>query len=75
MTTDQCTLGEAPSCSIEQQVAAVLHDVIEDCDVPHDFLAERFPAEACDLVRCLTKVPGEDYEAFSSEWPAPQAPC
>jgi len=47
---------------VEQQAAAALHDVIEDCDVPDDFLAARFPAEVCDLVDALTKVDGEDYE-------------
>jgi len=50
--------------SVEQQTAAVLHDVIEDCDVPDDFLAARFPSEVCDLVDALTKVEGEDYEVF-----------
>jgi hypothetical protein len=50
--------------SIEQQVAAVLHDVIEDCDVPDDYLVQRFPAEVCDLVDSLTKIEGEDYEPF-----------
>lgn len=47
-----------------QQAAAVLHDVIEDCDVPDDFLAERFPAEVCDLVDALTHIEGEAYPAF-----------
>ena len=50
--------------TIEQQAAAVLHDVIEDCDVPDDFLATRFPAEVCDLVDALTKIEGENYETF-----------
>jgi (p)ppGpp synthase/HD superfamily hydrolase len=50
--------------SVEQQAAAVLHDVIEDCDVPDDFLAERFPATVCDLVDAMTHVDGEDNTAF-----------
>jgi hypothetical protein len=31
-----------------QQIAAVLHHVSEDCDVPDDVLNQRFPAEDCD---------------------------
>ena len=50
--------------SIEQQAAAVLHDVIEDCDVPDDFLAARFPDAVCDLVDALTRQDGEPYDAF-----------
>jgi GTP pyrophosphokinase len=42
--------------SIEQQAAAVLRDVSEDCDVPDDFLTDRFPVVVCDLVDALTKV-------------------
>jgi hypothetical protein len=50
--------------SVEQQAAAVLHDVIEDCDVGDDFLAARFPEAVCDLVDALTHQDGEDYPAF-----------
>jgi (p)ppGpp synthase/HD superfamily hydrolase len=50
--------------SIEQQAAAVMHDVLEDCDVPDGFLVQRFPIEICDLVDGLTKVEGEDYGSF-----------
>jgi hypothetical protein len=50
--------------TVEQQAAAVLHDVIEHCEVPDDFLAERFPDEVCDLVDALTKIDGEEYVAF-----------
>ena len=50
--------------TVEQQAAAVLHDVIEDCDVPDDFLAARFPDPVCDIVDALTHQEGEDYEAF-----------
>jgi (p)ppGpp synthase/HD superfamily hydrolase len=50
--------------TIEQQAAAVLHDVIEDCDLPPDCLTGRFPAAVCDLVDAVTKVEGEDYDSF-----------
>jgi (p)ppGpp synthase/HD superfamily hydrolase len=50
--------------SIGQQAAAVLHDVIEDCDVLDDYLAVRFPDPICDMVDALTKQVGEDYESF-----------
>ncbi len=35
--------------------AALLHDVIEDCDVDYDDIHERFGLEVADLVACLTK--------------------
>jgi (p)ppGpp synthase/HD superfamily hydrolase len=50
--------------SIEQQAAAVLHDVIEDCDVPEHYLTRRFPAAVWDLVDALTHQDGEEYPAF-----------
>lgn len=34
--------------------AALLHDVVEDCDVGHDAIATEFGAEVSDLVRWLT---------------------
>lgn len=52
------------SGSIEQQVAAVLHDVLEDCDVPDDFLEQRFPSGVCNMVDALTHTEGEDYPSF-----------
>jgi (p)ppGpp synthase/HD superfamily hydrolase len=48
--------------SIEQQAAAVLHDVIEDCGVSDEFLAARFPETVCDMVDALTRQENEDYE-------------
>jgi guanosine-3',5'-bis(diphosphate) 3'-pyrophosphohydrolase len=42
--------------SVAQQAAAVLHDVIEDCDIPDGFLEQRFPTEVCDMVDALTTV-------------------
>ena len=35
--------------------AALLHDVIEDCDVDYDDIHEQFGAVVADLVACLTK--------------------
>jgi (p)ppGpp synthase/HD superfamily hydrolase len=52
------------SGTVAQQAAAVLHDVIEDCDVPDDFLEQRFPVEVCDMVDVLTHIDGEDYPVF-----------
>ena len=52
------------SGTVAQQAAAVLHDVIEDCDVPDGFLEERFPAEVYDMVDALTHIDGEDYPTF-----------
>lgn len=44
----------------EQQMAAVLHDVVEDTDVTFDDLrAEGFPAEVLEAVMALTKTDGE----------------
>jgi len=50
--------------TIEQQAAAVLNDVIEDCDVSDDFLSARFPDSVCDMVDAPTRQEGEDYETF-----------
>jgi (p)ppGpp synthase/HD superfamily hydrolase len=58
--------------TVEQQAAAVLHDVIEDCDASDAFLAERFPDGVCELVDALTKVDGEEYNAFL--WRAVRTP-
>ena len=37
-------------------VAALLHDVLEDCDVGHDELAEEFGKEVADIVEGVTKL-------------------
>jgi hypothetical protein len=50
--------------SVAQQAAAVLHDVIEDCDVPDDFLDQRFSAQICNMVDALTHQEGENYPTF-----------
>lgn len=41
--------------------AAVLHDVVEDCGVQLDELAERFGPRVADLVGALTQRSGETY--------------
>lgn len=46
--------------SIDERMAAVLHDVVEDTSVSLDQLvAEGFPGEVIEAVRALTKLPGE----------------
>ncbi len=43
-----------------EQMAAVLHDVVEDTDITLEHLiAEEFPAEVVQAVNALTKLPGE----------------
>lgn len=46
----------------------MLHDVTEDCDVPDDFLVERFAAAVCKPAGTLTRQDSEDYPrgAFSA---------
>jgi (p)ppGpp synthase/HD superfamily hydrolase len=49
----------------DERIAAVLHDVVEDCGWTLDSLAaEGFSRIVIDAVDALTKRPGEDYEAF-----------
>ena len=51
--------------SIEEQMTAVLHDVVEDTTITLDMLlAEGFPIEVVRAVDALTKRSGETYEAF-----------
>jgi (p)ppGpp synthase/HD superfamily hydrolase len=51
--------------STEERIAAVLHDVVEDCNVTLDDLrSEGFSEAVVTAVAALTKRPGEDYEAF-----------
>lgn len=51
--------------STEERIAAVLHDVVEDCNVTLDDLRrEGFTEAVVTAVAALTKRPGEDYEAF-----------
>lgn len=49
----------------EQKMVALLHDVIEDCNVTADeLLAEGFPQEIVDGILAVTKREGESYEDF-----------
>lgn len=48
----------------EQQIAAVLHDTIEDCAVSLDTVRDRFGTAVADAVDALTRREGEAYEAF-----------
>lgn len=46
--------------TLQQKMAAVLHDVVEDTDLTLDDLkAEGFPAEVVEAVQALTKTAGE----------------
>ncbi len=47
--------------TLEQKMAAVLHDVVEDTSVTlEDLVAEGFPPAVIKAVEALTKRPGED---------------
>lgn len=49
----------------EQKMVALLHDVIEDCDVtPDELLADGFPQEVVDGVLSVSKKEGESYMDF-----------
>ena len=50
--TLSCVFGESDE---EVLAAALLHDVIEDCDTDYDDLHERFGATVADLVACVSK--------------------
>jgi (p)ppGpp synthase/HD superfamily hydrolase len=51
--------------TFDEYTVAMLHDVAEDCpEWPLARLAEHFPPNIIAALECLTKRPGEDYEAF-----------
>ncbi|OPK11438.1 HD domain-containing protein [Pseudomonas sp. VI4.1] len=51
--------------TLEERIVAVLHDVVEDCDVSLDDLRkEGFSETVLEAIASVTKVPGEPYEAF-----------
>ena len=51
--------------SLEERIVAVLHDVVEDCEISLDDLRkEGFSEEVLDAIESVTKVPGESYEDF-----------
>ncbi len=48
-----------------EMIAALLHDVIEDSDVTEEDLKnEGIPDESIEIIRYLTKKPGEVYDDF-----------
>lgn len=51
--------------SLEERIVAVLHDVVEDCEISLDDLRkEGFSEEVLTAIQSVTKVPGESYEDF-----------
>lgn len=56
-----CSLGKA---SEEQQIIAVLHDVVEDSSWTLEDLAREFSAEVVLAIDCLTRRKGESYENY-----------
>ena len=51
--------------SLEERIVAVLHDVVEDCDISLDDLRkEGFSEAVLSAIESVTKVPGESYEDF-----------
>ncbi|WP_338586332.1 HD domain-containing protein [Pseudomonas sp. MAG733B] len=51
--------------TLEERIVAVLHDVVEDCDISLDELrAEGFSETVLAAIKSVTKVPGEAYEDF-----------
>ncbi|MFJ4192732.1 HD domain-containing protein [Pseudomonas sp. NPDC089534] len=51
--------------SLEERIVAVLHDVVEDCDVSLDDLRkEGFSETVLTAIESVTKVAGESYEDF-----------
>lgn len=51
--------------TIEERMAGVLHDIVEDTHWTfEDLLREGIPANVVDAVRCLTKLENESYEHF-----------
>ncbi|NUU38152.1 HD domain-containing protein [Pseudomonas sp. C2B4] len=49
----------------EERIVAVLHDVVEDCDISLDKLRqEGFSETVLAAIESLTKLPGESYEDF-----------
>ena len=51
--------------TLEERIVAVLHDVVEDCDISLDDLRkEGFSEEVLTAIQSVTKVPGESFEDF-----------
>lgn len=47
-----------------RRIAAVLHDVVEDCGIPLETIADHFGMLVAEAVDALTKREDEDYDAF-----------
>lgn len=50
--------------TVEAQIVGVLHDVVEDSDVPLHFVAWTFGGEIADAVDAVTRRDGEDYFTY-----------
>lgn len=51
--------------TLEERIAAVLHDVVEDTDITIEKLrGEGFSEAVLKAIESVTKIPGEDYESF-----------
>jgi (p)ppGpp synthase/HD superfamily hydrolase len=51
--------------TLEERIVAVLHDVVEDCDISLEELAEEgFSETVLAAIESVTRVPGEAYEDF-----------
>lgn len=51
--------------TLEERIVAVLHDVVEDCDISLDELREEgFSETVLAAIESVTKVAGESYEDF-----------
>ena len=51
--------------TLEERIVAVLHDVVEDCEISLDDLRkEGFSEEVLTAIQSVTKVPGESFEDF-----------
>ena len=51
--------------TVEERMAGILHDIVEDTDWTFGRLAdEGIPLQVIEAVRCLTKQEGEDYNHF-----------
>lgn len=48
----------------ERRIAAVLHDVVEDCGIDPGTIADRFGDAVAQAVVALSRNEGEDYDAF-----------
>ena len=59
-------LRVAEKCSTtDEKVVAILHDTIEDGDISPEYLLHQgFSQQIVDAVVSVTKLKGEDYEAF-----------